>query len=593
MDSAQPTNQGLPQPPTENTPQTEPVMKTPTGHSLKKWRYYATGFLFILAVSVVGLGVYVVNQGPSQDIRGQAATNNCCNDGHWRSLVAPNGCEGQQWTQGYHACEARQCGLCQTQSGPVCGNGVCEAGQNHNNCPQDCSPQGTAPTAAPAPAPTPTPASQVGGSNQGQQGPVVDRLADGSCPSGYVTNLCADCLWDKCVSVSISGCNQILPEYCGVQPCYVTGTCESCNPGTFRCAGTTWQACTVVGGHSVWQTRETDSTNCSGGTGENSVKVEDPIGGAVDCQVGQQVCTSDKQYSVCGSNGMWGSPRSCPGEAKCINNSCIASDGSEAGSWIENALFTPFEPTTQGSINFGVAEGVVEKCVYNCYACENQIGGACNKGLITETKEGPLPMASSLGDWVGYCGTVQCDCSGAFTDGGTAVGTGHFSSAVFTSQCAGYPVYECQQVDGNPACVLTSFANPGTSLASCQADCGTAEQTADPVISTPPGAGEQVIENPPEVIEENLFYCQNISATTNQPKIGDTVNFTCSAGGSGINQVKNYTFRYRVDGGPYQSIGVSSANNNQTVGFKIVRTGTYQVQCRACSDDHCTAWQEL
>jgi len=93
----------------------------------------------------------------------------------------------------------------------------------------------------------------------------------------------------------------------------------------------------------------------------------------------------------------------------------------------------------------------------------------------------------------------------------------------------------------------------------------------------------------PPVVEKT-FTCSDIASNKSAPKIGDVLNFTCSAGGDGLDLVTSYQFQYSIDGAAFQTIGVSSTQKNQSLTLPVSKPGNYEIQCRACSPDKCTEW---
>ena len=130
------------------------------------------------------------------------------------------------------------------------GEGYCSEGLK---C---CSEPGTS---TPAETPVADAGGQGGGQNSGggdcqKNGDCAAPKSNGSCPSGFAKNQCGNCLWDKCVTVN-KYCDELIQNYCGVAPCWQTGTCEVCEYGTSqpRCGGKYWQECTK---DNVWYTSD-------------------------------------------------------------------------------------------------------------------------------------------------------------------------------------------------------------------------------------------------------------------------------------------------------------------------------------------------
>lgn len=93
----------------------------------------------VLVILMLVLPTALIAVRSNQDIRQQAATNNCCNTPGYNSCG-----NDYEWKKGYEDCLAGRCGACGGGSNSeVCGNGHCGAGENAGNCSQDCKSGGT------------------------------------------------------------------------------------------------------------------------------------------------------------------------------------------------------------------------------------------------------------------------------------------------------------------------------------------------------------------------------------------------------------------------------------------------------------------
>lgn len=81
-------------------------------------------------------------------------------------------------------------------------------------------------------------------------------------------------------------------------------------------------------------------------------------------------------------------------------------------------------------------------------------------------------------------------------------------------------------------------------------------------------------------IEATEVSCESLSKDKENIVIGDKVKFICEGKASSEEALK-YEFRYRIDGGDYQSL---EADGNEAV-LTVTKAGDYQVQCRACLAD--------
>lgn len=211
----------------------------------------------------------------------------------------------------------------------------------------------------------------------------------------------------------------------------------------------------------------------------------------------------------------------------------------------------------------GTADNGTFCAMYYCPGKTTTAGG-CQEGekLITCPTTGTPGSAQWFQNCnfpSSYCGVIQCDVNG------------YFQSRVYTNGCstAQAPTGGTQPPPPTP---------------------GPTPPPATPNPTPPPPSSPPTPTPPPTA--EPTFSCLRIDSSLATPALGDTVSFTCTAGGT-ISLVDSYEFRYRVDSEPYQTIGLSSTRDNQSLGIRVTKPGVYQVGCRACSGANCTAWVEL
>jgi len=118
------------------------------------------------------------------------------------------------------------------------------------------------------------------------------------------------------------------------------------------------------------------------------------------------------------------------------------------------------------------------------------------------------------------------------------------------------------------------------------------QPTPPPSSPTPPPTPLPTPTPTPFTTE--TFVCSSLDSSLPTPQIGDSVNFTCTAGGTGVSQVTGYNFRYRINNQAWQTIGVSSSQLNLSLDLIVTQPGQYQVQCQACdAQTQCTPWDQL
>jgi hypothetical protein len=85
--------------------------------------------------------------------------------------------------------------------------------------------------------------------------------------------------------------------------------------------------------------------------------------------------------------------------------------------------------------------------------------------------------------------------------------------------------------------------------------------------------------------------CQGIRSNVSSPKLGESVVYTCTGTGSNIT---GYEFEYSSTGGlVWNTLGISTNQNNVSLPLDVTEPGNYQVRCRVCSGSQCTNWGSL
>lgn len=162
-----------------------------------------------VVVLLLGLAATLAVVKTSQDVRQQASViDNCCGQPDYKGGATCS--STPDWEAGYYACQRKECGACANPTTAVT-----------NPPAQTTTTQTTGQTTQTASSRTTKP-------------DVIDK--NGPCPAGY-WNACGDCLANKCVTNTDSNktCNVLVKQYCGVDPCYITGTCRDKQPQGAYC----------------------------------------------------------------------------------------------------------------------------------------------------------------------------------------------------------------------------------------------------------------------------------------------------------------------------------------------------------------------
>lgn len=216
-------------------------------------------------------------QGGGQTTGGDSGGGNTCASG------SASGCTGKSY--GSTIVVGQSCMECFQQAGGTCGRDFV----SKDRCPSlsDSGGQDTG--------------GQTGGQTGGAQ-TEPDACTDSSC----CTTWCGGCggfCGDEGVKQGLT-CNQQADQRCGEKPCYVTGTCDECDPSvdTKRCSGTTLQTCNDQGG---WVTKETNSSECPGGQLKEDLATQ-------TCYNINNSCEPDaNKYENCGASNLFADQMEC------------------------------------------------------------------------------------------------------------------------------------------------------------------------------------------------------------------------------------------------------------------------------------------
>lgn len=291
----------------------------------------------------------------------------------------------------------------------------------------------------------------------------------------------------------------------------------------------------------------------------------------------------------CGTNG----DVACDGESR-ISNLSACGDG--------KGRVCQINGTWSGCVN-------ADKCGFQG---TKQIGEACNFSsacsslCCVKTDSNGNPINQLASGQAGVCGS-KSSYSVCTYGGTTSGGQCSFNGKSYSIPSSGSGNFvgcgdEVSGGDGdrcNNCYVQASSTNGGScsikcfrETLSCGLRCRDNSSTSSPP-TTPPSGGGGGGGGGTETITEASFYCSELAISKPSPKVGDTLTFTCNAAGSGLSQVTSYNFQYRVNDGQFREIGISSTQNNVSIGFTVEEPGQYEVQCRACSSTKCTEWDTL
>jgi len=367
-------------------------------------------------------------------------------------------------------------------------------------------------------------------------------------------------------------------------------TAQSGLPQYGGCDGSEPLSCIVCPGGTLYA----GQNHCSGFT--SGAEVAADCGGYVVGNVGvipdvDVDIINQTSGATCNSS----SSSNCPG--KNVGSDCIAS-GNASGYCFPDSINTcTCKPKDITPALLGADTGT---CPDNPNGPEWKIY-TCNKidatGGCPAPGESPVSVTTADGTQSpslspAVCQMQQADC--VMTSGSGLV----FRTAINAdASCYGIPVtpttidqtYSCNSpCTSTPDCQTANTEYTCYSSGTCRHSSYPDEADCQPPQTTPPSTPPPTI---PPVAEE--FICSSLTPSIPTPDLGQTVNFTCAAAGTGVSQVNRYDFQYRIDSGAWQQIGVSTANINQSLSLVITEPGSYRVQCRACSTDKCTPWDTL
>jgi V8-like Glu-specific endopeptidase len=287
---------------------------------------------------------------------------------------------------------------------PNCGNGKCDAGENAQTCPKDCS--------------------------------------GGSCGSISYQGCCAGDTLKYCEGGELKQINCSNKPSCGWQTgasfydCGTSGAADPSGENPKDCGSVTGPAC----GNGKCESGETTSscpadcktaTTCGNGkceTGETAATCSDDCGPDTECGNGMcewgespEVCPEDCTDAVCGdgvcqfAESNTSCPQDCEAEASCGDGKCEAPETSES---------CPHDCLIEGSCGDGeckapeTSESCPDDCVINsetcgdgtcdettedCFLCPEDCGacfdfdGDGNSCSVSGSSSGPMPGAVLLG----------------------------------------------------------------------------------------------------------------------------------------------------------------------------------------------------
>lgn len=93
--------------------------------------------------------------------------------------------------------------------------------------------------------------------------------------------------------------------------------------------------------------------------------------------------------------------------------------------------------------------------------------------------------------------------------------------------------------------------------------------------------------------KQSSLACKSLSKDVATPELNQKVKFTCQANFSAVKPA--YEFRHRVGSGDYTVVSgkASDQKKKATAEVTVNQAGTWEVQCRVCTDDKkkmCTSW---
>lgn len=244
------------------------------------------------------------------------------------------------------------------------------------------------------------------------------------------------------------------------------------------------------------------------------------------------------------------------------------------------------QPSTRGfKCSFG--------CDPNLVFCKST--GSCQTACANKADEDYGPASSNPQAWAKLSGVpydpnakpviddknyeyITYTCSRCSAGGKCETGSGENPSFSFGANFGA-----CSQVDSRPKGSTGDWNALSLCSSSCSAEVGTMS------VGGPPTEGGGPTPPPPP----GGVVCGSLGKDVTAPQLNQTVTFTCNGSFSAVDPV--YEFRHRVDGSGYTVVpGTANASKTAaTAQVTINQAGTWEAQCRVCTDaskTSCTTW---
>jgi hypothetical protein len=318
--------------------------------------------------------------------------------------------------------------------------------------------------------------------------------------------------------------------------------------------------------------------------------------------LGQQFCFNSTTAATCGSGGNYSTSPCASGDI-CTNGSCQHSTCTTPG---DKVCISGEEYTCQGANYNKTASSCTTTASWICPSGSHTSGTSATAAMCACTKPGttsPLitfPNTQSLPSTCksGSGGGTTCSCGDGTTQPkGTStcaqVCTGHEQAGGGGGSCSNgcctatgtnqVAVHRCDGPLVNGACSDPHFTTQSGTVCLDSNFCGSMQLDIVDANGNETGTGG-VSTNGNSCGGTTGPVCLNLSISKSNPKVGDSVTFTCG----NVAGATKYEFRVKLPDGTIQALSTTASTTanpkpRTSTALTISSQGAYAAQCRICT----------